>query len=54
MPDGMDFIMRPVIRGLVSYEALVDGRIRMVDLARMNDALDVFDENSARMNPPEK
>lgn len=46
----MDFIMRPVLRGLCSYESMLNGTLRMVDLARMNDALDVYDENEARLN----
>lgn len=50
MEDGMDFIMRPVVRGLCNYESLINGTLRMVDLARMNDALNVYDENEARMN----
>lgn len=51
MNDGVDFIMRPVLRGLCSYESLINGTLRMVDLARMNDALDVFDENDSRLTP---
>ena len=51
MPEGMDFIMRPVLRGLCKYESLLNGTVRMVDLARMNDAINVYDENEARLNP---
>jgi len=29
----------------------LDGRLSLVDLARMNDALDVFDENARRLAP---
>lgn len=42
--------MRPVLRGCCHYESLLDGTLRMVDLARMNDALNVMDENEARVN----
>ena len=44
--------MRPVLRQCCRYESLLDGTLRMVDLARMNDALDVMDENEARVNEP--
>lgn len=50
MEEGIDFIMRPIIRGLCRYESAVDGTLLMVDFARMNDALDVQDENEARLH----
>lgn len=50
MPDGLDFIMRPVVRGCCSYESLKDGSLTLLDIARLNDALNVFDENDARNN----
>lgn len=37
--------MRPVIRGMCSFEALKDGRIDLADLALMNDAIDAETEN---------
>lgn len=40
--------MRPVLRGLCKYESLLDGTIDLEDIALMNDALDVSDENEAR------
>lgn len=40
--------MRPVLRGLCHYESLLTGLIGLLDVARMNDALDVSDENEAR------
>lgn len=42
--------MRPVLRGMCRYESLINGNLRLVDLARMNDALDVFDENERRLS----
>lgn len=42
--------MRPVLRGCCKYESLVDGTLKLVDLARMNDALNVQDENESRLN----
>jgi hypothetical protein len=41
--------MRPVLRGLCKYESLKDGVLDLVDFARMNDAIDVQDENDARL-----
>jgi len=41
--------MRPVLRGLCRYESLLDGTLGLEDLALMNDALTVVDENERRM-----
>lgn len=41
--------MRPVLRGCCRYESLIDGSLSLTDLARLNDALDVFDENARRL-----
>ena len=40
--------MRPVQRGMCRYESLVDGALTLLDIARMNEALDVADENDRR------
>lgn len=40
--------MRPVVRGLCRYESLIDGTLMLEDVGRMNDALDVVDENEQR------
>lgn len=48
MPDGEDWLMRPVMEGLCNYESLKDGTLDLVDVARMNDALDVKMENERR------
>lgn len=45
MPDGTDFLMRPVLAGLIKYESLKDGTLDLVDIAALNDALDVRDDN---------
>lgn len=45
-----DWLLRPVIEGICRYESLLDGTLRLVDIARMNDALDVRCENERRMN----
>lgn len=41
--------MRPVLRGMCSYESLKLGVIHIEDIARMNDAVDVLEENQRRM-----
>lgn len=38
--------MRPVLEGLCRYESLKSGEIDLVDIALMNEALDVRDENN--------
>lgn len=49
MGSGEDWLMRPVLEGICSYESLIEGRIDLFDIARMNDALDVRNENERRM-----
>ena len=46
--------MRPIMRGLCKYESAIDGTLDLVDFARMNDALNVFDENARRLTPDPK
>lgn len=41
--------MRPVSRGYCSYESLIDGKLSLFDIARMNDAIDASDENARRV-----
>jgi hypothetical protein len=48
MASGEWFAMRPVIHGMCRYEGLLDGSLNLVDIVRMNDALDVKFENEAR------
>lgn len=48
MPGGEDWLLRPVIRGMCKYESLRDGTIGLYDIALMNDALDVQEENERR------
>ena len=49
MPDGEDWALRPVLRGLIRYEALIDGTLDIADVALLNDAIDVENENEARL-----
>jgi len=48
-PDGEAYLARPVLRGLCRYESLKDGSLDLADVARLNDWLDVQDENEARL-----
>lgn len=40
--------MRPALEGVCKYESLKDGTLDLCDVALMNEALDVRDENMAR------
>ena len=48
MFPGEDWLMTPVIEGLCQYESLIDGTLDLSDIARMNDALRVRNENQER------
>ncbi len=48
MPDGEDWVMRPVLEGLCSYESLKNGILDLEDVAKMNDSIDVRNENERR------
>ena len=41
--------MRPVIEQMCKYESLKDGTLDLEDFMRMNDALNVRDENNRRL-----
>jgi hypothetical protein len=49
MRDGEDWLLAPVIHGLCKYESLLDGTLNLVDIARMNEAITVSNENQHRM-----
>ena len=48
MSNERDWLLRPVRLGMCRYESLVDGRLGLDDVADMNEALDVADENQQR------
>jgi hypothetical protein len=48
LPDGKDWLMRPVLSGLCKYESLKNCELDLCDIAEMNEALDAKDENEAR------
>lgn len=48
MPDGLDFIFRPILAGMCKVESAYDGTLDLAAFALMNDALAVRDENQWR------
>lgn len=49
--------MRPVLAGHLRYESLIDGSVDLWDIAFLNDAISVKEENERRYlaaNRPEK
>lgn len=52
--DGMDWLLRPTLRGMLSYESLTNGTVSICDVALLNDALDVADQNTATARTPPK
>ena len=48
MATGEDWLLRPVLRGLIQFESLIDGTLSLEDVADLNEALDVSDENERR------
>lgn len=44
-----DWLMRPVLRGLIRAESLLDGSIDLEFIALLNEALDVETENRLRL-----
>jgi hypothetical protein len=49
MPDDEDWLWRPVMRGLLKAESLLDPEVRLEFIADLNDAIDVQDENDWRV-----
>lgn len=50
MEGGEDWILRPVLRGLCKYESLKNCSLDLADIALMNEALDVEEENKYRLH----
>ena len=48
MENGEDWILRPVIEGMCSYESLIDCKVDLEDIALMNEVLDIRAENEKR------
>jgi hypothetical protein len=48
LPDGEDYLMRPVLAGMCRLESLLDGTLDLGDIAWANDALAIKAENERR------
>lgn len=48
MGSGEDWLLRPVLEGMCSYESLKNCTLDLEDIATLNDALDVKIENENR------
>ena len=48
MAEQEDWLFRPVLRGLLKAESLVDGAVDLEFVALLNEALDVEQENAQR------
>lgn len=46
--------MQPVLEGLITYDKLLDPALGLADIARMNDALAVQQENQRRFEEAAK
>jgi hypothetical protein len=49
-----DWLLRPVIAGVIRYETLFGTELRLYDIAVINDALDVNAENERRTYEAER
>ncbi|WP_158810468.1 phage tail assembly chaperone [Beijerinckia sp. L45] len=49
MPNGENWLWRPVLRGMCKAESLLDGTLHIEHIAKFNDAIDCEEENQARM-----
>lgn len=49
MASGEDWLLRPVLRGLCSYESLKNCTLDLCDVAVLNEAIDVEETNRVRV-----
>ncbi len=49
MEGDEDWLLRPALRGLCTYIELKDGTLDLFDVALMNDAIDVEEDNKFRI-----
>lgn len=49
LPDGLDFLLRPVHAGMCKYESLRDGSLTLEDIFLMNAYLDNADWNRVEL-----
>ncbi|VVD75668.1 hypothetical protein PAQ31011_00858 [Pandoraea aquatica] len=48
LPGSEDWLLAPVLAGMCKYESLLDGTLSLHDMALMNDALAVRNDNRAQ------
>jgi hypothetical protein len=53
MAGEEDWLFRPVLRGLLRAESLIDGTVDLAYVAILNEVLDVEQENALRMRKEE-
>ena len=49
MPEGEDFLWRPILRGVMRERDLYDRRVNLERFVVANEALDILDENETRI-----
>lgn len=49
MQNGDDWLFRPVLAGCCRFESLKNGDLNIADIALLNHALDVKNENERRL-----
>lgn len=54
MVEGEDWLFRPVTRGLLRGESIIDGTVDIAYIALLNEVIDVEIENTARINSSRK
>jgi hypothetical protein len=47
LEPGLEWLLRPIVEHLCSFESLKNGAVDLADIALMNEALDVWIENRA-------
>ena len=45
MASEEDWLLRPVLKGLCKYESLLNGTLSLLDIVKLNEALDVESYN---------
>jgi hypothetical protein len=51
MMQEEDWLFRPVLRGLLRAESLLDGTVDLEYVGLLNEAIDVEQENQYRLRP---
>lgn len=54
MVEGEDWLFRPIMRGMLKAESLVNGEVDLGYIALLNEAIDVENENHLRQRKAEQ